>query len=415
MSKFILHIKNIWIPIFLSIWFSITFVYLETNKYNEKSINEMYFRYTSLVDKQVSQKWFKTAAKFNATYAIERQLQSFSDDFFEKGILHHRGKIIGGFGILISDEIPNIGKISGAFLDNGRFYYRSVSDKDLAVTFLVSNKFIKHKFPSIIDYFPANKSGGISVRTSILHAISDNIIYFIFLFTSFASIIFITIYVVSSFRKIKEEADQQKLKNHDLRSNEFKYQTIVYWANKYLSNPNEVNKKSLCSEISDISLSIEINKRIFSSGISTGVSKFYLHGEIEKIKKFVGLENEISHLRYIQCSKNLCVEGELNSFTVILINLLKNSLREICGTPGNYCDLHVFEAPKYVELIVSNDGVIEHPFLILKKSRSFRNSTGVGLTIIQQEEKRFGSCVTMRSIPEKNKVVCSFSIRKAFL
>ena len=387
------------------------FVFILSSREADRTINTMLTHYTSNMQKHISQKWFKTALKFRATYSAERQLSDFADDFFEKGFIHEKDAIIGGFGYELGDAVPETSVTTGLFRAGEELFYRVPVDKEIAVTFQINQRFVKKFFPTISDLKPGEGTP-LAVKIGWLPAMLHNLGLVFSIFLTLLAIGYGSSISTRYVGKIRQENDQKDRQNHDLRASSFNYRVISYWMQKFMASANAANKEALTNELQGADVSYEINNRIFKTAKVMESQNFSLHHEITKILGFVGQEMALDQFQYAPCNPSLIVRGNLNAFTVLLINIVKNALREVASKPGKHCELEVLEGPDYVEVLVINDGVIEKPKQILRNRRSFRGSTGLGLTIARRQEDALMTKVSLRSLPSKAKVICSFPLTK---
>ena len=71
---------------------STLYVYLQEKKNTTREIDELYERQTRIMDKQIAESWFKATIRLGAYEAVSQQLFTFSDDYFDEGIIHNKQK-----------------------------------------------------------------------------------------------------------------------------------------------------------------------------------------------------------------------------------------------------------------------------------------------------------------------------------
>lgn len=407
---------NIFLLVIFMTTTSVFYIFYQEKKSSTKSINEIFFRYADLMDKQISQSWFKTTIKLGAIYAVEKQLLDFSDDFFSQALIHNNDEIIGGFGYSISANKPPSGPIRGYFKSKNIIFFRVPipSKNNTVVTFTVNKKFINKKFPTINSIQFLNKKREVYIKISVLLSFKENFLDIIILIIIFTTFGYMLISITNDFINSKREIERNDIQNHDLRESSFCIRSFLYWGKKYLKSPTIENKDIFMSEINELEISEEINERIYvnSRKRSGEFSQFNLNFEIKKIIFFLSIEMNLSQFHYEPIDDSIKVSSDLNSFTVLLINILKNALKEVVGDLVKNCELKIIEATDYIELLVINDGKIDKPHKVLRNKISYRGSSGLGLGIIKRQEKNMKTSVTLLDLKIKKKVVCSFPLQK---
>ena len=394
---------------------SLFFIILQEQKQSTAAVNQVFKRYIGLIEKQVSQEWFQTAIRLGALYAAEKQLYDFSDDFFSKGVIHDKEEILGGFGFTIAEKLPQSVPHKGLFQGlNSALYYRIplASRADTFITLEVNEKYLLHRFPSIKSISIDSSSALLQVNLSWFKTLQRNWFDLILFMISFILFALLIIYITKTLLHSRKEQEKNDIQNHDLRDSSFNLYSFLYWVKKYLSEPNTHNRLNLNSEMLDLEIAEEINRRIFTNTkeIPRIQTEFLLLSELQKIVRFVGVEFNLGQFKLHSFSRTLKVKAEINAFTVMLINLLKNALREIARDYDKTCELFVLEGPDTAEIFLINDGTIDNPRNILRKRVSSSGSTGLGLSIVEQQEKVLATEVTM--VLKCNKVACSFPVDK---
>ena len=411
---------SILILFFLGSFLSFSYVFFQQKASIQNSLDEEYERKTSLMDKQISQHWFRASTKLGAYYAVEKQLSEFSDDFFESGVIHTATKRIAGFGDTLETRLPKTKKHRGSFEEEGSLFYRvPFPDGKMWVTFALNNKFILRNYPSINTLSFDNVSGEITFSLSFSKVLLNNIREILFLLFSFFLIglgaVFVTNYYRSSQEEIRTKRDEIRrhdFRNHDLRDASFTLESFIYRVKKYKNSPNRKNREVLDKDIRDLDNFEVVNRRIFIGGkaFPPSFSSFNLNEEIQRVISFIGMKLDLTQLKYNQPDETISVISDLNSFTVLLINLLKNSLREASKDPSRKVDLSFLQTPSGIEVLVSNDGLLDEPRKILEERVSLSGSTGLGLSIVEKHEKQMRTRVTL--IATADKVICSFPLRR---
>ena len=401
--------------VFFVAFASSSYVFFQEKKATIASFQQLYKSYTMLMERQISQDWFKTTLQLGAFYAAEKQLFDFSDDFFSKGVIHNDKTILGGFGYSISSSLPSQKPARGSFSDQEGFvYYRvPVSSKtNLAITFSLNHLFILKKFQTIEKIKFNKATQEVTASLSVFRSLKKNSFDLFILIVCFSFFALLVVLITKSLLNSRKEIEKNDIQNHDLRVSSFNTCSFLYWVRKYIDSPNSTNRNNLLKEVSELEIVEEVNQRIFTNtrDVPRFFSVFCLDFEIKKAICFLGIELDLSQLKIHPFSKKIKIKSELNSFTVLLINLLKNALRDIAGDLNKKCEFFVLESSDVVEIFVINDGFIAKPREILRKRRSLSNSSGLGLSIVQEQELILKTEVSL--IMTKGKIVCSFALKK---
>ena len=373
-----------------------------TKSYVQSEVETIFRTNIDSMRLHTSQQWFRAALKLGATFSAERQLKDFANDFFAKAFIIRGDEIIGGFGYSI-DEFPPKYHSAGIIEVQNQLWYKQYVEEDIVVTFQVNTKGLLSKYPAISSIHPKNHNApDINFRNLYiiyLHAWE-------LLLISFA--ISRGLSLLLSYLVIKKEKVLFDFQIHDRRSNDFSMQLLSHRIKKFIHSGNSIDQIALEHAINSIDNELVIHERIFKNIKLKTKSCFILDQEIRNVFAFFKNSYPTERITYQNTCPGTKVETDINSFTVTLVNLLKNSLREILDKPQEFILFTVMEASDQIVLNISNKGKIEKKSLLPRHSS--RNSSGLGFAIIKEQTKKMGFILRITNV--KDMVVFSFSLKK---
>lgn len=400
---------NLFLVLLLAV-ISFILVYFKVKKDVNEGINEKYSLYKSEMETHLGQSWVSGALKLRITYSAEKQLEVFSREFFEKASISKNNEIIGGFGNIVADEVLRPGFNHGSFEEKGKIYFRSFIDDEHKVTFTLNKNYLKYLYPVISNIGLENNKLIVSTEPSSFltwYFLSDYLRYFLgSLFT-----VFITIFFTSKYLRNKHDKETNERNVHDMREMHFLLRHASYWFGKYIKNPSNLNRSKSRKELDDINTSTEINDRIFANGKEIqDVKSFDISSEVKKIASFVAQTTCISQVEFKIPTYPVLIEYDLNAFTVLFLNLLKNAIDAVDKNPEGIVNIKLKVLNEHLELWVINDGKIKNIKKIMKNRYSESGSTGIGLSIVKKAEKVLGIKLNFQN--HQSKVMFSASFKR---
>ena len=389
---------------------SFILVYFKIKKDVNKGINDNYTLYKNEMETHLGQSWVSGALKLRITNSAEKQLEVFSREFFEKASISKNNEIIGGFGNIVADDVLRPEFNHGSFEERGDIYFRSFIDDKHKVTFTLNKNYLKYLYPVISDVKLENDELRFSTAPSNFltwYFISDYLRYFIIaLFT-----VFTTMFLTSKYLRNKLDKEKNERNVHDMREMHFLLRHVAYWFGKYLKNPSILNRSKSEKELDDIKTSTEINDRIFSNGKEIqNIKSFDITSEVKKIASFVAQTTCISQVIFNIPTHPVLIKYDINAFTVLFLNLLKNAINAVDKNPEGIVSIEIRIFSEYIELWIINDGKIKNIKKIMKNGFSESGSTGIGLSIVKKAEKVLGIKLNLQN--PQNKVMFSASFNR---